>query len=55
MTNIAQHWIDGTWVGSGPVANSINPATGEILGQWYDGGEAEVIRINPGGKIKEFD
>src|ERR1700722_3084323 len=42
MTTIAQHWIDGVWVGSGAVSESINPATGEVLGQWYEGGETEA-------------
>lgn len=42
MTSIAQHWIGGEWVGSDAVAESINPASGEVLGQWYDGGEAEA-------------
>jgi betaine-aldehyde dehydrogenase len=42
MTTIAQHWIDGEWVGSETVSESINPATGEVLGQWYDGGKAEA-------------
>jgi len=38
MTTIAQHWIDGKWVGSDVVTESINSATGEALGRWYDGG-----------------
>lgn len=42
MITIAQHWIDGEWVGSGTVSDSVNPATGEVLGQWYEGGEAEA-------------
>jgi acyl-CoA reductase-like NAD-dependent aldehyde dehydrogenase len=42
MTDIAQHWIDGEWVDSSSVAESINPATGEVLGQWYDGSEVEA-------------
>ena len=42
MADIAQHWINGEWVDSGMVAESINPATGEVLGQWYDGGKAEA-------------
>ena len=42
MTEPAKHWIGGKWVGSGSVSDSINPATGEVLGQWYDGGEAEA-------------
>ena len=36
------HWIDGEWIGSDKVSESINPATGAILGQWADGGEAEA-------------
>ena len=42
MTTIAQHWIDGEWVASDAESESINPATGEVLGQWYDGGETEA-------------
>ena len=42
MTEPAKHWIGGKWVGSGSVSDSINPATGEVLGQWDDGGEAEA-------------
>ena len=42
MSEIAKHWIDGEWTGSGPVKESVNPATGAVLGQWADGGEAEA-------------
>ena len=42
MADIAQHWINGEWVGSDMVSESINPATGEVLGHWYNGGEAEA-------------
>jgi betaine-aldehyde dehydrogenase len=42
MNEIARHWIDGEWTESGTVAESVNPATGAVLGQWYDGGEAEA-------------
>jgi betaine-aldehyde dehydrogenase len=42
MSEIAKHWIDGEWVGSGTVSESVNPATGAMLGQWADGGEAEA-------------
>jgi betaine-aldehyde dehydrogenase len=42
MTDIAKHWIDGEWVGSDTVSESINPVTGEVLGRWADGGEAEA-------------
>ena len=42
MSEIAKHWIDGKWTDSGTVSESVNPATGAVLGQWADGGEAEA-------------
>jgi Aldehyde dehydrogenase family len=39
---VAEHWIDGEWTGSDTVSESINPATGEVLGRWADGGEAKA-------------
>src|SRR5580692_10492787 len=42
MSEIAKHWIDGEWTGSGTVKESINPATGAVLGRWADGGEDEA-------------
>jgi betaine-aldehyde dehydrogenase len=42
MSEIAKHWIDGQWVGSDTVSESVNPATGVVLGRWADGGEAEA-------------
>ena len=42
MSEIAKHWIDGEWTGSGSVSESVNPATGAVLGRWADGGEAEA-------------
>jgi betaine-aldehyde dehydrogenase len=42
MSEIAKHWIDGEWTGSGTISESVNPATGAVLGQWADGGEAEA-------------
>jgi betaine-aldehyde dehydrogenase len=42
MSEIAKHWIDGEWTESGTVSESINPATGAVLGRWADGGEAEA-------------
>jgi betaine-aldehyde dehydrogenase len=41
-SEVAKHWIDGEWIESDTVSESINPATGEVLGQWEDGGEAEA-------------
>ena len=51
---IAKHWIDGEWVESDTVSESINPATGEVLGQWEDGGEAEA-RASIAAARRAFD
>src|SRR6201994_1525401 len=42
MSEIAKHWIGGEWVGSSTTKESVNPATGVVLGRWADGGEAEA-------------
>jgi betaine-aldehyde dehydrogenase len=42
VVDVAKHWIDGKWLTSGKTSESINPATGEVLGQWADGGELEA-------------
>jgi betaine-aldehyde dehydrogenase len=42
LTEVARHWIDGAWLESELVADSCNPATGELLGRFADGGEAEA-------------
>ena len=36
------HWINGEWIGSSTVANSISPSTGEVLGQYSAGGRTEA-------------
>ncbi|WP_217575023.1 aldehyde dehydrogenase family protein [Streptomyces sp. GbtcB7] len=36
------HLIDGDWTGSDVMSTSYNPATGEALGQYADGGAAEA-------------
>ncbi|MGW3560764.1 aldehyde dehydrogenase family protein [Streptomyces sp. NPDC000963] len=41
--NTARHWIDGEWVGSAKVSDSIDPATGEVIGTYADA-DAEVGR-----------
>jgi betaine-aldehyde dehydrogenase len=38
----ARHWINGEWVGSSTLAESINPSTGEVLGQYSTGGRVEA-------------
>lgn len=50
---IAKHWIDGEWVGSNSIAESINPATGEALGRWADGGEVEA-RASVAAAVRAF-
>jgi len=38
----ALHWIDGQWVDSPQHRESINPATGEVIGVYADGGAKEA-------------
>lgn len=38
----ARHWINGEWVGSSTVAQSVSPSTGEVLGQYSAGGRTEA-------------
>jgi hypothetical protein len=51
MSEIAKQWIDGEWPGSGTISESVNPATGAVLGQWADGGALNaglvVLPLNP--------
>jgi betaine-aldehyde dehydrogenase len=44
MSNAALHWINGKWTSSadGAQAESINPATGEVLGIFAAGGQVEA-------------
>ena len=42
MTLIARHWIDGQWRESSQVKESKDPATGEVVGLYADGGRAEA-------------
>jgi acyl-CoA reductase-like NAD-dependent aldehyde dehydrogenase len=39
---MARHWIDGGWVASERQGASINPSSGETLGQFADGGAKEA-------------
>lgn len=36
------HWIDGEWVDSAKHTDSINPATGEVIGSYAEGGSKEA-------------
>lgn len=42
MSGVALNWIDGEWVTSPTLSASHNPANGEVLGQFADGGEVEA-------------
>ena len=42
MPEIARHWIDGAWLESERVSDSRNPANGELVGRFADGGETEA-------------
>ena len=36
------HWIGGQWLDSGERRESINPATGEVIGSYVNGGRKEA-------------
>jgi betaine-aldehyde dehydrogenase len=40
--DVALHWIDGGWVDSGDHHDSVNPATGEVIGQYSMGTPKEA-------------
>jgi betaine-aldehyde dehydrogenase len=40
----ARHWIDGEWIDARVQANSINPATGEVIGSYTEATEAQAAR-----------
>jgi betaine-aldehyde dehydrogenase len=40
----ALNWINGEWVDSAQHTKSINPATGEVIGTYADGGREEAMR-----------
>src|SRR6266851_5274579 len=40
----ARHWIGGEWIDSKDRLDSINPATGETIGTYASGGEAEATK-----------
>jgi betaine-aldehyde dehydrogenase len=41
-TAIARHWIDGNWRDSPRHSDSIDPATGEVIGRYAVAGEDET-------------
>ncbi|WGS55150.1 aldehyde dehydrogenase family protein (plasmid) [Paraburkholderia sp. D15] len=38
-TREARHWVAGTWLADGPRRESINPATGDVIGHFHDAPE----------------
>ena len=42
LPQTGKHWINGEWVYSATVAKSVNPSTGEVLGQYSAGGRIEA-------------
>jgi betaine-aldehyde dehydrogenase len=42
MARIALNWIDGEWQTPGNISQSFNPANGEVVGEFADGGRAEA-------------
>jgi betaine-aldehyde dehydrogenase len=40
---IALHWIDGQWLDSTQHRDSVNPATGDVIGTYADGSEREAL------------
>src|ERR1700746_2193616 len=50
-TEPTRHWINGEWIGSSTVANSINPSTGEVLGHYSAGGRTEAAAAITAARI----
>jgi betaine-aldehyde dehydrogenase len=44
MTGHALNWIDGAWTDSATVADSIDPATGQVIGTYADAAFPDVAR-----------
>jgi len=40
----AKNWIDGEWVDAAKHTDSLNPATGEAIGTYADGGRNEAVK-----------
>src|SRR5579864_3572207 len=50
----ARHWINGEWVSSSNVAESVSPSTGEVLGRYSAGGRVEAAAAIAAAR-KTFD
>lgn len=51
---LALHWIGGDWVDSRKYGTSINPANGEVIGRYADGGSDEAAQAVAAAK-KAFE
>ncbi|MFD7691599.1 aldehyde dehydrogenase family protein [Streptomyces sp. NPDC059781] len=51
--NTARHWIDGEWVGSARTCDSVDPATGEVIGTYADA-DAGVGRSAVDAAVRAF-
>jgi betaine-aldehyde dehydrogenase len=47
----ARHWINGEWISSSNVAESVSPSTGEVLGQYSAGGRVEAAAAIAASRI----
>jgi betaine-aldehyde dehydrogenase len=56
-SDIALNWIDGEWVGSDTIVESINPATYDVIGRYADGNEeiAKAAIVAAKRAMKETD
>ena len=50
----ARHWINGEWISSSNVTESVSPSTGEVLGQYSAGGRVEAAAAIAAAR-KAFD
>jgi len=50
----ARHWINGEWISSSNLAESVSPSTGEVLGQYSAGGRVEAAAAIAAAR-KAFD
>lgn len=50
----AQHYVAGSWRDGGTVADTIDPATGEVIGQFYDA-DLSVVQEAIGAARRAFD
>jgi len=48
------HWIGGEWANIGPTRDSVNPATGDVIGRYADG-SAEAARAGIDAAARAFE